>query len=165
MNSIKRLVPCYCIQIGNEFVPFWELKYRESEQFGEHFYYDHSERFNDLIKCYYDLHTRKILLGKVKEVYPKETRYTKGELVLVEAKGLYNTMRETTVVDVLFEEYETRIISVKGLEDYELDSYFTEEEQKTLILDDVYEIRQYQPTYVFSDGYKTKWEHEIKHKA
>jgi hypothetical protein len=49
------------------------------------------------------------------------------------------------------------------MEDYELNWYFTPEEQKGLNPKDLYEVRRWKPFYRLASGKLIKWEHQLKH--
>ena len=82
------------------------------------------------------------------------------EVVLVEENHF--AYRLDKVIDITFEEFETSIIKVKKMEDYELKWYFSEEEIKSLNRNDLYEIRRWKPTYKTENGRSIKWDHQIR---
>ena len=162
----KRYIPCKCLQKGNEFIPFWELNWTKSEDYGEGFYKDGDTQwdasFLDLQDCYWDSKNKKIITGIIKDVYPDKSKLAHkiDEVVLVEEN--HTAYRLDKVIDITFEEFETSIIKVKKMEDYELKWYFTEEEIKSLNRNDLYEVRRWKPTYKTENGRSIKWDHQIR---
>lgn len=168
MDLYKRYIPCKCLQSGNDFIPFWELNWLKSEMYGEGFYQkDQSQyeaSYNNLVDCYWDSKDRKIILGQVKDVYPDETKleHKVGKTVLVELENPYGAYKIDKISEIVYEEYETRIVKVKKLDSYELKWYFAEEEVKSLNKNDLFEIRNWKPYYKTESGLIIKWNHQIK---
>ena len=67
------------------------------------------------------------------------------------------------MVDIEYIEYDSEVKKVKKMEKYELNWYFTEEEQKSLNINDLYEIRSWKPFYKLASGKIIKWEYQLKH--
>ncbi len=164
----KRYIPCKCLQVGNDFIPFWELNFIKHEDYGEGFYQkdesEYSASYNDLVDCYWDSKDKKIILGKIKDVYPDESKieHKVGKTVLVELDTPYGSYKIDKIKEIFYEEYETRIVKVKKLDSYELKWYFTDEEVKSLNKNDLYEIRTWKPFYKTESGSIIKWDYQIK---
>lgn len=164
-NMEKRFIPTQCLQVSDkDFVPFWQLDYVKDEMCGEGFKQKDSWQvsYNKLIDCYWDTKKHVIVFGKVKNFYPEKIAFQKDENVFVEDS--HDVYYEAQIVEILFEEYETMVIKIKKKSQSEIKWYFTLEEQKELVIGDIYEIRSFKPTYVLSDGRKITYDHQLKHK-
>lgn len=151
------IIPIYCVQTrDNEFIPFWELNYHHSEMYGDVYTvkgkgeYSSNEYFS-LVQCYYDLKIHKILLGKIKDYYPK-LGFKVGQKVLLEQSTCSKSLAFDKIKEIVFEEYESSIKKAKDMESYELKYYFTEDDQKLIDLKEVFEIRSWKPLYVMESG-------------
>ena len=167
MDLYKRYIPCKCLQVGNDFIPFWELTWTKNEDYGEGFYKNGESQwdasYSNLVDCYWDSKNKKIILGIIKDVYPsvEKLKFKIDEVVLIEVAS-FDTFKLDKIAGVEYNEYETQIVKVKKLDSYELKWYFSDEEIKSLNLNDLYEIRKWKPTYITESGFKTIWEHQIK---
>ena len=164
MDLYKRYIPCKCLQVGNDFIPFWQLNWVKNEFYGEGFYPDNKNQYDasysDLVDCYWDSNEKKIILGIIKDVYPEKLAHKIDDVVLVEVDS--QTYLIDTIVDIIYEEYDTTIIKVENTNDPDLEWYFSTEEIKGLKPNDLYEIRSWKPTYKTKDGKTIKWDYQIK---
>lgn len=162
----KRFVKTFCLQINENFIPFWKLDLFEDEDYGEGYKVegDFQRHYHDLKECYWDIKEKKIVFGKVKEIKGKNEEFFVDEVVYVEISKPYGYFKESIIKEIVYEEYETSIHKIKNLEQYELDMYFTEQEQLELNLEDIYEIRTWKPYWKLDDGEVVKWGFKIKKK-
>ena len=167
MTMDKRFVKTYCLQINEQFVPFWELNFFDDEDCGEGYKIDgdYQRYYQDLKECYWDTKEKKIVFGKVKEIKAESKELTVGQSVYVEMEHPnYGFLKEAVIDEIVYEEYDTSIRKLKTLEQYELDWYFTKKEQENLNLEDIYEIRTWKPYYKLDDGEVIRWDYKIKKK-
>lgn len=166
MNN-SRYIPAKALKISDtEYIPFWELTFSTCEMYGDGYTLkdDYKTHHHNLSDCYWDTKKHKLLLGIVKDVYPEKTEFKKEEEVYVEAK--YNSFKEDKIIDIVYEEYESYIKSVKTvIENNEIRFYFSEKEQKNLDVNAIYEFRNWKAYYVLESGETIKWDHKLKHKV
>lgn len=162
----KRFILTKAFKISDsEYVPFWELTWSDSEMYGEGFSHGDSCRtsYTDLVDCYWDTLNHKLVLGIVKDVYPEKLPFTIEEDIYIEED--HSTFAEDTIVDIKYDSYKSSVATVKRMSDCnDLRYYFNEKEQSALNLNDIYEIRNWEPTYILASGKEIKWEHQLKHK-
>jgi hypothetical protein len=168
MSETRRFIPVKCLQIGNEFVPFWLLEYDNSEDYGEGFrkkdakdYSSSRIQYGDLQDLLWDSKKCVIVSGITKDVYPdkQNCEFKIGETVLVEIKS--NEYGLDKVVDIIFEEYDTNILRVKKMDEWDKKK-FTEEELSNMKKDDVYEMRIWKPFYKLESGKIIKYSYQLK---
>ena len=167
MTEDKRFVKTFCLKTDDEFIPFWELDFFEEEDEGQYYRVkdDYARYYGDLIECYWDTQDKVLVFGKIKEIKSEPKEFFSGESVYIEMDGKnYGYFREAVIKDIVYQQYETSIRKVKSIEKYELDLYFTKEEQLALKPEDIYEIRTWIPYYELEDGELIKWEYKIKKK-
>lgn len=157
-----RYIKCFALQVNNEYLPYWLLDYVEDEDYGSG--YKYGDGFNEvsysgLTECLYNLVEKKVVIGIVKDNYEKP-EYAINQQVLVQVT--YNKYTIKTIKDIVYEEYESKCIKVKDLDEVDLHWYFTKEEISNLKVNDLYEIRVWKPFYVLNDDSVIKYDFKLK---
>jgi hypothetical protein len=166
------LIPTFCLKINEQITPFWDLEYVEDKDFCENTGYKIKGKgsifyAHHIIPCYWDLNKKIIVFGKIKDYYPTQLDYKKDEEVYVEVPysetGIHSCLKKSKIVDIKYETFNTSIFRVKDAEIETLHHYFNEKEFNALQLNDIYEIRNWEPWYVLEDGQVVKWTSKLYH--
>lgn len=146
----------------NELVPLWDprVKFVKSDHFGDHFRMEDDHRMAQVVECLFDVKEKQLVLGVEVDIYPDVTTgpYVKGAKVLYEIRG-HHTLRSSTIVDIVFEEFEMTIKKGKKLEDYEIDML----KEKGIDFDPttIYAIKRWKACYAMADGTKIRYNHQM----
>ncbi len=160
----SRYIQTIAIQTdANELVPLWDprVQFVKDDYFGDHFTIsDNYGRHHNTIECMFDVKEKKLVLGVEVDLYPDidKLEFKKGMEVMHETRT-HRMLKKSTVVDIVFEEYELTIRKGK-----KLDSYYVERlanQAITIEKDGLYAIKVWKPTYVLEDGFKTTYEHQM----
>lgn len=147
----------------NQIIPVWDerVTFIKDDYYGDHLTVEDSHEHYQPTDVVYDLKTKKLSMGIEIDSYPTEDRldFKKGQEVYHE-QG-HRSLVQTSVVDILFEEFEVDIKKGKKIEEYQKKDF------KDIVLqtDEIYVIKRWKPTYVLANGRKTKWEHELYKKS
>jgi len=150
------------IQNKNDIIPIWDenIVFNQDENMGDSYTLknDHFFKTYNLVDCVFDVVTKQISLGTTIDIYPEQDKleYVKGEILLYEKS--HRKLKESKLVDIIYEEYETKILRTKDLVDY---PYYTKYLSKEFTLDAIFCFRIWKPTYVTEDGFKTIWSHQL----
>lgn len=161
---MDRYIPIKAINVGKgQLIPFFDdrVKFHEDDYFGGYVTIDGNfQKYCDFVDCVYDIDERKVKEGIVKDYYPSldKLEFKVGGRYLVEEDN--KTMQLATLVEVLFDEFQDNYRKGSKIEPYELKGLFAEGE--SVDKDAVYVLRYWETTYVFNNGFKTKYSHQIK---
>lgn len=163
--SVSRYVPVRVAVVDGKIYPVTELEFVKDSFSGN--YYKFGPGYNDkvkqLIEMIWDTKKKCYKNPFVVEVKQPETmfgEYNIGDEVLVEATGSHRKLKKNKIVDIVFEEYSSSYQKYKKVDEY-WKKYISEEDSAKLIPDELIEIRQFKPTYVFEDGYRTIYPHQF----
>ena len=164
--NVTRYIKIQAVKLkDNELVPIWDsrITYEKSDNYGEMLKFDglRNDIF-EVIECVYDLKTRTLSAGIEIDFYPsdKDKEFTIGETVYYEKIGCHRKLEETSIVDILYEDYDLSIYKGK-----KIDKWLVEKLKDVIIdKDSMYAIKHWKPTYVLANGVKTEWSHELFHK-
>lgn len=138
-----------------------ELTFVKDDYFGNYYKFPdagHSEKIHSLTDMVWDM--KKKCFKPIVTVEYKETceQYKIGQSYLIENSNKHRTLSRDELVDIEFVEYETSYSPRKKIDDWILKRIENFPECQP---DEVVEIRQYKPTYVFKSGWKTNYNHQI----
>ncbi len=155
----KRFIKTKAINVNNRLVPFWELNYHKSDQFGESFREKDSYKdlYDDLIEVVWDCKKKVFLPFTIKDKYSQN--YSVGDTVLVEVQ--HNSYKLDRIVKIDFNKYESTFRKVKKLDSYEK-KQFTDAELAELSLDEVVEFREWLASYTLESGEVIDWDYKLK---
>lgn len=157
MIDQSRLITIIAAVIRDElttiYVPFWELTWKNDEYILPEKY--HTQNFN-LVECMWDMKKQSVFLGIVKEIKYLPNNFKVGDKVFYSESHI-RPGYFSEIVDVVFEEYESRVRKFKDIEHYYLSS-FSEEELLNSKPKDIYELRIFKPWFVLASGYIVKYD-------
>jgi hypothetical protein len=115
--------------------------------------------YYELIECLYDLETKTIALGDELNAFPNENdlEFKKEEIVFLEISN--RNLIQTKIVDIVYEEYELKIIKGNKPDKYWIKKF----PDVKFDANTLYAIKIWKPFYILEDGRKIKWEHELYH--
>ena len=118
-----------------------------------------------IIACYWNTVKKTVLIGIIKDIYPKESQleFNVGDVVFVNDdydRTIGNVIDRIT--EIVYEDYEIQISKIKKMDISSIKWYFSEEEIKSLNKDDLYEFRIWKPYWKTEGGLTIKWVHQIK---
>ena len=152
----------------NEIIPIWD----ERLSLIKNFYLSNEitikgKSYNQnlgikVIECLYDLKTKKILNGVNLDYYPSldELEFKKEEVVFCYVEKEYNTLFETKIVDIVYEDFSLEINKGKNLDIIWYDRF------EDVPIDDniLYAIKIWKPYYILQNGFKVKFSNYLHHK-
>lgn len=117
-------------------------------------------RYINFIDVYFDLLTKQIVEGIKKEYYPclNDIKYKIGSKYLIESIGS-DKMKLDTLIDIQFLTYQEINRIGSKLQNYEINIFLKDEDVNDKM---VYHLVSWEPTYIFENGFKTKYEMYIK---
>ena len=158
--EIKRYIVVQGVLLKDKtIIPIWDsrLTFSKDDMTGNQIYFVdgvNREVIYNIIECVYDLKTRSISRGIDIDIYPDltDSRHKIGDIVLFENKSTHTL---TKISDIIFEEFEFKIIKGKKMESWELRNV----PKGTIIeRDTLYALKFWKPTYILENGGKTIWE-------
>lgn len=160
---MDRYIAAQAIQVApGELISVFDerIQFVKDDYYGNHVRLNGDHRmFRDFIDCVYDLKARQLKAGIVKDFYPniEELPHKVGDRCLVEIG--HHKMQLTKLKEVVFEEFTSSFRKGKKIEQYETQRYFAEGE--VVDANAIYQLRYWEPIYVFENGFKTKYDHQI----
>ena len=142
----------------DELIPVWDerVTYSKSDMYGgEITLKDGYRNSSKLVECVLDIKTKELKTGIELDFYPDKMDFKKGQPVMVEAS--HRKLRPSTIVDIVFEEYELEIVKGKKIDQWWV-KYFKDVE---FINDRLYAIKKWKPYFILEDGTKVKWEYQL----
>lgn len=166
MAEISRYVTIQAIKTkDNELVPIWDsrVSFEEDEENGNSIHINGKYRYQDLVKCIFDLATKKVEVGIELDYYPllKDLRFKKGEVILYEGSSYNRTLHESKITAIEFEKFNLTIKEGSRFQNYEKEMFPDLEIKENII----YAIREWKPIYILEDGERIDFELKLYHKA
>lgn len=160
--SAERYIEIKVAIVGERIIPATELQYVKDNHCGH--YYKYGDGYNDkvttLTDMVWDLKKKEFRKPIVIEVRQKTEDFKIGEVVYVDAGNYPKVIKRRTIVDIVYEHYISSFVKYKKLDTYDIDK-IPEETRQTLLPTDLIEFRNYAPTFVLNDGYKTHYTHQL----
>lgn len=160
--SVSRYIPVKVAVVDGNIYPISELDFVKDSYFGDYYKLNSSyDRINHLEEMVWDVKKKCYKTPHVVEIKQLDTCfgvYNIGETILVEMGN--RKISNKKLVDIIYEEYESSFRKFKKVEEY-YKQYFSEEDLKTFIPEDIIELRVFKATYVFEDGHKTNYPHQF----
>ena len=162
--NIERYQIVKAINTKEGLIPIWDsrITFQEDDVVGQSISVKGDTLFKEyfsLLDCIYDLKTRELNVGIEINVYPDENKlaFKKGESVFYEQS--HKVISEAKISDIVYEEYDLKILRGKNMDDYYSARFKIIIERDTL-----YAIKNWKPFYVLDNGKKIIWEHQLYHK-
>ena len=142
----------------NEFVPIWECKFEENENYGDGYSYK-GISYQKVVDVYWDTKHKNIVLGKLQvDVYPDKSNYKLGK-ILVEQN--HHILDLDEIVDISFEEYESVVIKY-FTDDYKYyEKYIEQKDKSQLEIGDLIEFKIWKPCYHTKNNGIIKWDYKL----
>lgn len=160
--SISRYITIQAVKVDDELIPFSDprVTWEKDDYYGDKVVIN-GKSYSNFVECIYDLKSHKILPGIEKDFFPKqdELKYKIGQAVLIDRDN--NSMQQTKIVDIVFEEYESDFKRGKKITGYLATRFFAADEE--IDKNSVYLLKTWLPIYSLENGMKTKYEHQLKH--
>lgn len=138
----------------NTIIPIWDtrINFEETEDYGNKIAISgmSHERIYDTVQCIYDLKTKTISIGVELDYYPLNdlNSFKVDEIVLYEKSN--RTLKESKIVDIVFEKYDLYIRNGCDLEN----NYRSLLKETTIVDNCIYAVKYWQPYYILEDGTK-----------
>lgn len=158
--DITRYITIQAIKTrNNEIIPLWDnrLKFEKTEMYGNQITFSETyEKFFNTIEAIYDLKTKSISTGVEVDIYPEKNTYPFeiNEEVMYEVS--HKKLTKVSIVDIIFENYDIRIMKGKNIDAWYKKQISIEIEPNTL-----YSLKIWKMTFVLSNDKKTEWEHQL----
>lgn len=149
---------------NNIIVPIWDerIVFEKTEMYGNKITLkdDRYKEYSSLVDCIFDLKNKTLSIGIELNNYPteKQLEFKIGEIILFEKST--RVLAEAIITDIVYEEYDLRIIKGKKMESYEIQKYKDIE----IDLNCLYAIKTWKPFYILDNGKKIEWNHQLYHK-
>jgi len=156
----ERYIRVPVITHQNKIYKYDEVEYVEDEYYGNHYKVpgsrDMIHEFKDFV---YDLKKKKFIEFTTVEFKP-ETSYKIGETVYLEKSGSHHKLTPDEILDIKYEEFKASYNKFSKLDTW-YKNLIPTDEMKLLKENDMIEVKEYEPTYIFKSGYSTKYTHQI----
>jgi hypothetical protein len=160
---VSRYMPMMAVKLkDNTLIPMWDerIEYVKSEDYGKIIQVKGVYGRFELIECLYDLKTKTISIGVELDYYPEADKFKVGDTIYYEVERAYKCLKEATIKEIVFTEFELSIMKGK-----KLTAWMLKDVKVEISPDMLYSVKSWKPFYIMEDGTKIEWEHQMYRKA
>lgn len=161
--SVQRYIEVKVADVGGKIVPATELQFQKGGHGSDYYTFNniYSDRIYGLIDMVWDTKKKEYRKPIVVDIKRNlDETYKIGDVVYVDKGGLSRKLIKSTIKEIIYEEYSNIFKKYRKLDGYEIPN-ISKELKASLLPEDLIEFRHYEPTYVFDNGHKTKYVHQM----